>query len=303
MGNIYTSNRIGDGSSHLINEIIKTTTWGNSSVLTDLGPADPGGRGVLGLTTDPQGNVYAAFVACNSSHGVWKIYPDGSSIHLSGSQNIETPNALTFDNRGNLYVTDSSYLVGTDPGLVWIYRKQSGTFEIWASSVLLAPIPGFDPYPFPAPGANGIAFAPPNHVYVANNEKSLILDIPVLPDGSAGDITVVAAGGPPSILTAPDGLALDLDGNLYAAVPAAGLAPFPLSPVIKIYTETGDVEAIVPPYLGPSPLFDFPTSLAFGTGPLDKKSLFVVNPTSGVTLGSGPAITQVGVGVPGRTGQ
>ena len=315
-GNIFVSDRRGD--TRLENKIIKIPPRGESSILADLGPSlsgCSGASGILGLTTDPIGNVYAAFGSCGNNGGVWKIYRNGHIEHLSGSEDIETPNALTFDQRGNLYVTDSSYFVESGPGLVWRYGK-SRNFEVWKSSKLLAPAES-DPYPFPAPGANGIAFYPPNHVYVVNNEKSLILHIPVLPDGNAGEVTVVAGAwvspppeptGPPGLLYAPDGLSVDVEGNLYAACPSAGLAPFPLSPVIKIYPATGNVEAIVAPYtdVDPSPLFDFPTSLAFGTGPLDKKSLFVVNPTlSGVATpgASGQVITQVGVGVPGRTGQ
>jgi hypothetical protein len=106
-------------------------------------------------------------------------------------------------------------------------------------------------------------------------------------------------------LFAPDGLAIDVEGNLYSVLPPAGLAPFPVSPVIKIYPDTGIVEPVIPPYtypLLPPPydaLFDYPTSLAFGNGRLDNMSLFVVSPTPGQSLSSGPVITQVGVGVPG----
>ena len=74
-------------------------------------------------------------------------------------------------------------------------------------------------------------------------------------------------------------------GNLYAAVPAAGLAPFPLSPVIKINPVTHEVTPLFVPSMYPSPLFDFPTSLAFGTRGGTKKNLFVINPTP---AGRGP---------------
>ena len=115
-GNLFVSLRTSDGSSYVRNGIVKITPSGESSTLADLGPAEPGCNGVLGLTTDPIGNVYAAFMACNDSHGVWKIYRDGQIEHLSGSENINLPNALTFDERGNLYVTDSFPVVPTDPG-------------------------------------------------------------------------------------------------------------------------------------------------------------------------------------------
>jgi sugar lactone lactonase YvrE len=306
-GNIYVSNRKGDGVTMLTNEIIKITPWGTKRVIADLGSAEPGYSGVLGLTTDLWGNIYAAFGAGNKRHGVWKITPYGRKIHLSGSERIIFPNDLVFDWCGNLYVTDSFPRDEMGPGLVWRYGR-SRHFEVWASSELLAPDPEIDPFGFPAPGANGIAFYPPNHVYVANNEKSIILDIQVMKDGSAGEIEIVAGAwppmGPPGILTAPDGLTVDIQGNLYAAVPPAGLAPFPLSPVIKIYPDSGAVEPLFEPSSAPSALFDFPTSLAFGTRGDARKTIFVVSPTpGGYPVGSGQAITQVGVGVRGVPGQ
>ena len=104
-------------------------------------------------------------------------------------EQIVFPNALTFDRRGNLYVTDSYPEDPAGPGLVWRYRSYCGGFEVWASDDLLAPDPFENPISppppapsFDAPGANGIAFAPPNHIYVVNNEKSLILHIRIHAD-------------------------------------------------------------------------------------------------------------------------
>ena len=89
------------------------------------------------------------------------------------------PNALTFDQRGNLYVTDSF------GGAVWrfasgragrLHARHAG--QPWARHQLLAPAPD-DPFGFPLPGANGIAFAPPNRLYVANTEKGLVAEVPI----------------------------------------------------------------------------------------------------------------------------
>lgn len=46
---------------------------------------------------------------------------------------------------------------------------------------------------FPPLGANGIAFRH-NVLYVASTEKGLIAQVPVLPDGSPGALSVVAQG-------------------------------------------------------------------------------------------------------------
>jgi sugar lactone lactonase YvrE len=305
-GNIYVSHRLDNGVTRVKNEIIKITPWGTKRVIADLGPAEPGYSGVLGLTTDWWGNVYAAFGSGNERHGVWKISPWGRKTHLRGSEQINFPNDLVFDWCGNLYVTDSFPRDEMGPGLVWRYGK-SRYFQVWASSDLLAPAL-IDPFGFPGPGANGIAYYPPDHIYVASNEKSIIVEIKVMKDGSAGEIKTVAGAwppmGPPGVLTAPDGLTVDRLGNLYSVVPPAGLAPFPLSPVIKIYPDTGAVEPLFEPSNQPSELFDFPTSLAFGTRGRAKKTIFVVNPTvSGFPIGSGQVVTQIGVGVRGLPGQ
>lgn len=93
-----------------------------------------------------------------------------------------------------------------------------------------------------------------------------------------------------------------MKGNLYATVPPAGVTGFPLSPVIKINTRTGEVTLLVDPIVAPSPHFDFPTSLAYGNWFNGKKSLFVVGMTSRVYgfPGSGPKVTEVGTGEWGR---
>jgi sugar lactone lactonase YvrE len=308
-GNLFVSLRTFDGTSYVRNELIRISLKGEKTFVADLGSAEPGHHGAVGLTTDSAGNVYLALASGNAHHGVWKITPEGETEHLKGSENIEAPNSLIFDPQGNLYATDSKSRVKTreDPGSVWKYGV-SGVFEIWASSVLLAPDPLADPLsppppapPVSGPGANGIVFAPPNQLYVANTEKCLILEIPVLPDGSAGEVTVVAGAyppdGPPGLLFAPDGLALDAEGFIYTVIPPAGLTgpDFPLSPVIRIDPSTGEVEAVVDPLVESSPMFDFPTSLAFGTGPWDHQSLFVVGITGRIYgfEGSGPKITQV----------
>ncbi|MEZ5277787.1 MAG: hypothetical protein R3F07_15505 [Opitutaceae bacterium] len=310
-GNTIISRRalIGPPRVAVMNEIVRIAPDGEETVLADLGPSEPGANGVVGVVTDVFRNIYVAFDARGDGrHGVWKVGRDGGVEHLPGSAQISVPNALTFDHQGNLYVSD----YWPDPvfatGLVW-RLEPGGSFEIWAQSDLLAPDFDFDPNPVPLGGANGIVFGLPHQIYVANTEKSTIVEIQILPDGSAGEISVVAGAyppaGPPGLLLAPDGLVIDSKGMLYAAIPVTGMAGFPLSPVIRINPGTGDIEPVVEPYLAPSPLFDFPTSLAFGRGKLDRKSLFVASMGAaafGFPPGAGSRITQVGVGVPGKNG-
>lgn len=302
-GNIYVGLRTTDGNSYIRNEIIKIPPRGPESVLTDLGSSNLGG--VAGLITDPQGNVYAAFTSADDNHGVWKIRPNGTKEKLEGSGQILNPNALTFDKQGDLYVTDSDFESQGEVG-VWKYDRKDRYFVPWCTDPLVLKNPL---NPTPAPGANGIAFDPPNHIYVANTQRGLIVHVPVMNDGSAGIATSIA--NPSMFLIFPDGLSLDAHGNVYAAIPFVTLTVFPLPPlaaVVRIIPETGEVIPVLDPFGFPDhEYFDFPTSLAFGTGPLDKKSVFVVNMGgqffAGFPPGSGPKLTQVGVGIPGSTGQ
>jgi sugar lactone lactonase YvrE len=310
-GNMYVTNRLPDGVGGWTgNRVDKITTDGTHSVLAYLTPGEdcPGARGALGLTTDAIGNVYAAVGWCTSRNGVLIVRRDGAVEHVAGSEAMIFPNALTFDARGNLYVSDSF------GGAIYRYSKD-GSFDVWSTSDLLAP--DFTaPLPF---GVNGIAFDAPNVIYAANTVRHSLVRIPILPDGSAGEAEAILGTGPMAyLLMYPDGIALDADGMIYAAMPAAGTpappgVPIPpggfppMAPVIKVNPSTGMVSPVATPIVvgGPgSELFDTQTSLAFGTGPRHRKSVFVVSGNIlGSPTGSGPVITQVGAGTVGAMGR
>lgn len=304
-GNMYVSNRSGSGGEYTHNTIEKITSDGSHSVLVDLGSSCPGTHGLLGLTTDPIGNVYAAFDSCTPNHGVVKVSRTGHVTHLAGSEAMIVPNSLTFDSRGNLYVTDSF------GSAVYRYDKRASSFAPWVIHEYLAP--GGPPIPY---GANGIAFKAPNDLYVANTTGGFVVHIPILPDGAAGIPGQILPTGPLFwMFLFPDGLTIDTDGMLYAALPPAGTPPppgvpdpgIPLSPVVKMDPSTGLVTPVVEPFLAGFPgseKFDTATSLAFGNGPFDRKSVFVISGDMFRTpIGSGPVVTQVRIGVPGMMGQ
>ncbi len=305
-GNMYVSNRTGPDNNWTDNLVEKIAPDGSHSVLAQLGPSGdcPLGWGVLGLTTDPAGNVYAAFSSCGPNHGVVKISRDGSVHHLAGSESMLFPNSVTLDSQGNLYATDSF------GGAVYRYGK-SKSFELWVAHDFLAPDLE-SPIPW---GANGIAYKAPDDIYVANTTGGWIVHIPVLSNGDAGIPEKIMPTGPMFwMFLAPDGIAIDVHGMLYSAMPAAGTPPPPglepppggfppMSPVVKMDPSTGMVTPVAAPFLPDSPegvLFDTATSLAFGSGPYDRRSLFVISGDIFLTpWGSGPVVTQVGVGVPG----
>jgi hypothetical protein len=289
-GNIYLGNRRLEGTE-VTYEILRISPGNELSTLAVLGTedvVDPGGSGLLGLTTDPRGNVYAALVSSDPPlHGLWRISADGSErSRLPGSEQMGFPNALTFDPGGNLYVTDSF------DGAIWRFPAgESGS--LWIEHVLLEPFAD-DPAGVPLPGANGIGFSPPNHLYVANTEKGLIAHVPInLLDGSAGEPTLVAQAF--ELLTV-DGLTVDAAGQIHGAIP--GFTVLGTSPLVRVDPVSGDTV----PTVGPSAFdeFDVPLSLAFGTGARDHESVYVANGDLPVVPGGpGPGITQANVGVPG----
>lgn len=310
-GNLFVSLRTLEGRAITKNEIVRITPSGDRTTIADLGPVQRPGAGALGLAIDGAGNLDVAFASADERSGVYQVRLDGNSRHLPGSEYVHAPNAVAFDDRGNLYVTDCYPVTPDDPGMVW-RGTPGGAFAVWTKDDLLAPDPLANPVsppppamPFAAPGANGIVFVSPNHLYVANTEKCLILEIPVLEDGSAGKVRVVAgsypSAGPPGLLFAPDGLAADTEGMLYTVVPPAGQTGpgFPLSPVLRIHPATGETEPVVEALTEPSPLFDFPTSLAIGIPPGETECIFVANMTGramGMANGSGPKVTRVRIG-------
>ena len=83
----------------------------------------------------------------------------------------------------------------------------------------------------------------------------------------------------------------------------AGNVPFLMSPVVKIYPDTGDVEPVVPPVVvGFTPNFEVPTSLVFGGWYSGRKCLYVANSglaAFGIAGPMGAGMTKVGVGVKG----
>ena len=92
-----------------------------------------------------------------------------------------------------------------------------------------------------------------------------------------------------------DSIAVDVHGNLYGIMPLANVPG--ISPLSAVNPKTGSIISST----DQADQFDFPTSLAFGRGPLDHKSVYVVN--SGIfpedRPEAAPGISRVGLGVPG----
>lgn len=295
VGNVYVG--IG-GFSGPRGEIWKFTASGDRSLLTDFGTP-----GALGLAVDAVGNVYVArSIAPNN--GVYVVDRQGQATRLPGTEQMVFPNGLAFDSRGNLYVTETFSMNsagGFGLGGIWRIPK-SGTAQLWLRDELLT---GTGPTLFPFPvGANGIAF---HHgaLYVINTEKALVVRVPVHQDGTPGqpEVWKQVSDVPESILYGYgfplmlDGLALDVHGNLYIAVPSRAA-------IVRVNADDRSQETIAVYYHPTSPPLDAPYSLAFGTGKGERESLFVSN--GGISAlfvpglpWAGPGLVKIKVGIPG----
>jgi sugar lactone lactonase YvrE len=241
----------------------------------------------FGLAVDARGNVYATY-AFGTAQGVYNITKHGSSYRISGTENIRWANALAFDERGNLYVTD------TWNGAIWRVTP-GGSAQLWIQHTLLygldsgaGKVDGYPPI-----GANGIQYWR-GGLYVANTEKGLLVYVPILKHGDAGTPRVIAGdidkvGGNEGKLYGLDGIALDVHGNVYGASVL-------LSQVVKIDPVNGEVQVILTAADGLSN----PASLAFGTGKHDRETLFFTNfSVKDPSFGFGPAVLKLGLCVPG----
>ena len=125
-GNVYVSVREPDTR----NVIWKYTPDGKASFFANMGY----GAVVYGLFVTPNGDLYVAMMAAapGSNRGVYRVDRKGNAERLPGSEQIVFPNGFAFDDRGNLYVTESFSLVpgGFGQGGIWRIPPR-GAAEIW----------------------------------------------------------------------------------------------------------------------------------------------------------------------------
>jgi gluconolactonase len=193
-------------------------------------------------------------------------------------QRLNSPNDLVYKSDGSLYFTDPPYGFRTqsdhDPDK---QLKINGVYRLTGALEHPAGAP-----PDPAkltlliedlPRPNGIAFSPDEkYLYVNNSEpKKLWMRYPVHPDGSLGKGTLffdATADGAPG---APDGMKVDVQGNVYSAGPGG----------VWIFSPAGQ-------HLGTIRMPEKVGNLAFGD--VDGKAIYITASTS---------IYRVRVNVPG----
>ena len=194
----------------------------------------------LGMAFDRKDNLFV----CDLKHqAVVKVdaksdTTDKFATHADGG-GLRIPNFPVFDDAGRLYVSDSHAFKEPGPG---IFRfDPDGDGELW--------------YAEPLNFANGLALSPDGrYLYVSETFGNTVSRIPIEDDGSAGVRDEFAFL--PGVL--PDGLAFDVDGNLYIACyePSQVLTVAPGGEVARLI---GDEEAH---------LFCHPTNLGFRDGTL-----------------------------------
>jgi gluconolactonase len=160
--------------------------------------ANTGGT-VLGVALDADANLYACDLVRQE---VVRVSPSGAcSTYSAGTTDrpMRLPNYPVFDDDGALYVSDSGDW-GERNGL--IYRiGPGGQTEIWDERAN-----GF---------TNGMCLAADHHsLWVVESSPPLISRLEILPDGSAGERTVMVE----LPRTVPDGVALDAEGNLFISL-------------------------------------------------------------------------------------
>lgn len=224
---------------------------------------DVGGGFLLGMAFDDD-DLYVVVASFDpATNGVWQVDDDGDSERVVPFSGAEFPNDITFDDDGNMFITESI------SGSVYRVEEGSNVRELFVQDPLLVGDVNVSPVPFPI-GANGIAYDDKaDTVLVANSQVPAIIEID---DncGSAGALAVVASG---ENLRGADGLAIDKRGKVIV------VSNFN-STVSAVDRDTGTAEIIADADDG----LVFPATVAFGQRGNDKRSLYVTN----FGFGAGP---------------
>lgn len=224
-------------------------------------PVAAGSTGVaalLGMLFVPADGLYVTDFANGTPGNGRLLHVDRRGRVRVVAGGFTAPNAIAVDGRGNLYVSDSF------EGTVTRLRPDGSGRVIFAQDAALLP-QGNPPF-----GANGLAFdAGERFLYVANTSNDTVLRVPVLADGSGGPVQLFASGaaidlaaGTTRALDGADGIAFDVEGNLWVCANQAN--------EIQVLSESAE---IVARYRGAAEdALDFPASLVF-----DRDTLFIAN--------------------------
>lgn len=228
----------------------KVTPDGKVSELTTL----PAGSIPNGVTMDRQGNL----VYCDlGKKAMIRVTQSGQVSMIAdrvGTLALTLPNFATYDAEGNLYVSNSSTsdingvmpeLANPSPKGALVRIRPNGTGEIVATEIYLA---------------NGTAIDPKEEaVYVLESTRYDCLRIAIKKDGTFGKPEIYSKGFP----AIPDGMAFDVDGNLYITLPGSikNGQFVAANKILKVDT-SGNWSMLIDDVKGEK--LDFPTNCAFG---------------------------------------
>jgi gluconolactonase len=184
----------------------------NTDVLQIVAP-DGGTPQTLRAVGGAIGNAFkdgVILTASGSLSAVFRTFPDGGSAGANlPAAPAASPNDLAVGPAGNVYFTDPRYQAGV-PTPTGLYRMDP------ANAVTLIKN-------FTAARVNGIAYYGPTlTLYVGTTTPKAIVKYTVAIDGSVNAGTEAPFLATGAIADDPDGLAVDVGGNVYIAEAAAG---------------------------------------------------------------------------------
>ncbi|MBN1640867.1 MAG: SMP-30/gluconolactonase/LRE family protein [Anaerolineae bacterium] len=219
-----------------------------------------------GLTLDRAGRL----VACEHDRRLTRTEPDGSITTLAESyqgKRLNSPNDVVVRSDGSIYLTDPPYgLPNQGEGRELPYN---GVFRLAPDGTLTLLDDSFE-------RPNGLAFSPDERVlYVDDTSRGHIRAFDVGADGTLSNGRVFAELKRPGADGAPDGMKVDLHGNVYCTGPGG----------IWVVAPSGSV-------LGVIEIPEAPANLAWGDA--DLKTLYVTARTGlyriRLTTGGAPLV-------------
>jgi sugar lactone lactonase YvrE len=246
-------------------QILKITPNGTQSILATLDVGSKGG-GLVGFALDEEDNLYVCLASFDpATHGIWKVDHNGTTRQIAKLDPTGFPNGLVFDDRGNLFVTDS-YL-----GAIWKVSK-SGETTLWLKDPLLDPIFAY--------GANNIEIDR-GDLFVTNTDQSSIVRVKPGDDGSSPRAEIFVQS--PALFGA-DGISFDVRHNAYVTSDYINI-------LVQV-TPGGDISTLAAAKDG----LDFPADTYFGQKHGQRKFLFWTNGGYNFTL---PSLQKMDVGIRG----
>lgn len=206
-----------------------------------------------GIVFDHDGNMVVAQGADFGGRCVIRIdMSSGKSRIIAGlfnGRSFNSPNDLVIDESGRIYFTDPRYLgMGHEP----VEQPVMGVYRLDSDGKISLIIDD-------AGTPNGIAVSPDQKIlYVASYpdrayDLNALLAYDLADDGSVSNRRVVIDFGSES---GPDGMTIDVDGNVYLALSAQ-------KPGIYVYSPEARLQGYIPTPDGPS-------NVTFGRGPMSQ---------------------------------